>query len=85
MRAFSRGNSFACRKRVPLEGRPDMSTGFTTVPDGTITCDFEIEVDVEKLIRMIGARAAFSKTGISKLQGGAVTIRVVKKTRERSS
>lgn len=69
-------------KRVPLDGETDMKRGFTTVPDGKRVCDFEIVVDVDKLIRAVGRRAAFSARGVTKLQAGAVVVKVSKKTRE---
>lgn len=49
--------------------------------DGFVDCEFELEIDEERLLRLMGHRAAFSKRGYSVLGGGAVKLKVVKKTR----
>jgi hypothetical protein len=82
VRAKSQRWTFEVTKRVPLEGETDARRGFTTVPDGVLECDFEVEVDVERLVRAIGRRAAFSSKGISKLQGGAVVVRALSRTKK---
>jgi len=45
--------------------------------------EIELLVDVEALIHDIGFRAMMSKSGESKLKGGAVVARVIKRRQER--
>jgi hypothetical protein len=42
------------------------------------TVDFEIDIDPERLIEMVGAKAVDNKSGQTKLAGGAITIRASK-------
>lgn len=64
------------RERRELDG----GHCITTVNDGPrITGVFHIEIDVAKLLRMIGDKALRSKRNVSKLQDGAVVVRVVER------
>lgn len=51
----------------------------TSMANGTREVDLVIEIHEEELIRAIGRRAAFSKRGVTKLQAGAIVVRVVRK------
>lgn len=72
--------TFERTKRVDLTREDGSVKGFTTVPNGVREVDLVIEVHEEELIRAIGRRAAFSKRGTTKLQAGAIVVRVVRKT-----
>lgn len=72
---------YEVRRKIELHDPTGKVTGFTTEPDGYIECEFRVEVDEEKLIGMIGHKAAFSKRGVSMLQSGAVKLHVTRKTR----
>lgn len=65
------------RKRVPLAGKPDMSTGFTTVDDGDDEATFKVYVDLGRLLDVVGRKAWGSAKKVTKLQGGAVEVRCV--------
>ena len=71
MRATYQGFKVEARKRVPLSAG---GMGFTTVVDGFIVGDLQIEVDVLKLVLAIGGKALKSKARKSRLQGGAITV-----------
>lgn len=71
--------TYPIRRRVDLEN----GGGYTTVPDGSETVELTAEIDLGKLARALGEKAGRSSKGVSKLQDGAVTVRVVGRRRER--
>lgn len=55
--------------------------GYTKIKVGEDVVDFEIVVDVDKLIRMVGHKANSSRKGVTKLQRGAVVVSVSNRVR----
>lgn len=43
---------------------------------GALEADVDVYVDLEALVRMLGAKAIGSRNGITKLQDGAIVLRV---------
>lgn len=72
---------YKCVKKVDIVDDDGRKTGHTSVPDGEIDVEFELVVDEEKALAWMGHKAAFSSRGVSALGGGAVKLKVVKKTK----
>lgn len=59
---------------------PDGWRSFSTVAFGKVRGKLVAYVDIERLAWAIGDRAIRSKKGLTKLQGGAITVRVMGRT-----
>ena len=64
------------RERIPLES----GRGFTTRHKGYELATCEVLVDIQALVNLLGKRAAGSRSNKSNLQGGALTVRCIKRT-----
>lgn len=72
------------RRQVVSRRFPAPQGGFTVRPTGHEVLDLHLEVDPDALVTWLASRASSSKRGIAKACGGAVTLRVVGRTREPS-
>lgn len=68
------------RKAVPLS--TSTGSGFTTEHNGYEFGDVEILIDPRALVNALGPKAMASKSGTSKLQGGAIVLKVIRRRRE---
>jgi hypothetical protein len=59
--------------------RVKTETGFTTVPDGALTGDATLEIDVDRIIQGLGQRALCSALGCSTVMHGAIVLRISNK------
>lgn len=68
-------------RREPVH---EPGVGWKYVNDGYETSDLEVLVDVDMLISILGPKAMKSQSGRSKLQGGAVLVRVLSRQKSES-
>lgn len=65
----------------PRHERTATTETFYNEPDGFVECEFVLEVDEERLVRLMGRKAALSKRGVSVLGGGAIVLKVLERKR----
>ena len=68
--------------RTPIREKRSDENSTAWAKTGTRVSHLQVEIDPELLVRRVGVRAVNSKKGISKLQHGAIVVRVISSVAE---